>query len=172
MTGDSIFKYPATIGYLVRRIRQKHSTRQVGKTIVQKMMYLFGLEQSVDLGYSMHHYGPYSARVAGDLDFAREADILTITWVDEQGNFIEEGSNFAEFEFFVDEKDKEVIDGLVDKYAHFSAIDLSIIATAFFLRDKFQTADENLATIVHKVKPSYELGSIERILKTARVIEE
>ena len=40
MIENSIFREPALIGYLVKSLKRRHSDKQVGKTMIQKMVYL------------------------------------------------------------------------------------------------------------------------------------
>lgn len=171
MKEKSIFEYPALIGYLVKRLLEKHPNKQVGKTLVQKMMYLLSREGIVDFDYSMYHYGPYSSEVAGELDFAESADIVDVTWKEKKGYFIERGSNASTFDQLPNKKKKQALDRLVGKYGRFSAIELSIITTAYFLRDNFGVPEHRLAKVVHDVKPNHRFEFIEEKLRDAGVIK-
>lgn len=171
MKTESIFEIPALISYLVKRLLIKHPDKQVGKTIVQKMMYLLSREGVVDFDYSMYHYGPYSVEVTGELNFAESANIVEIRWVDEQGYFIQPGPGLPKFESLITEGQKEAIDNLVNRYSHFNAIELSILATALFLKDNFGVPDRRLAEVVHTVKSNHRLDFIEEKLREAGIFK-
>ena len=68
-------------------------------------------------------------------------------------------------------KKKQALDKLVDKYGHFNAIELSIITTAYFLRDNFGVPEGKLAEVVHDVKPNHRLEVIQEKLRDAGVIK-
>jgi len=171
MKTESIFEIPALICYLVKRLLTKHPDKQVGKTIVQKMMYLLSRQGIVDFDYSMYHYGPYSSEVEGELNFAESAEIVEIKWVDEQGYYIKPGPNLSSFESLVTKDQRYAIDDLIDQYGHFNAIELSLITTAFFLKDDFGVPERRLAEVVHNVKPKHHLEFIEGKLREAGVIK-
>lgn len=171
MKEKSIFEYPALIGYLVKRLLEKHPNKQVGKTLVQKMIYLLSREGVVDFDYSMYHYGPYSSEVAGESDFAESAGIIDVTWKEKKGYFIKSSSNLATFDLGPNKKKKQAVDKLVEKYGHFNAIELSIITTAYFLRDDFGVPEGKLAEVVHDVKPNHHLEFIQEKLRDAGVIK-
>ena len=171
MRTESIFESPALIGYLVKRLVSKHPHKQVGKTLVQKMIYLLTRRGVVDFDYSMYHYGPYSAEVAGELNFAECAGIVKINWVDEKGYFIQPGPELDKFESLPPKNQREAIDTLIERFGHFNAIELSILTTALFLKDNFGVPDGRLAEVVHTVKSNHRLDFIEEKLRETGIIK-
>ena len=171
MKKESIFKNPAIIGSLVESLLTRDPSKQVGKTVVQKMMYLLSREGAVNFDYSMYHYGPYSAEVAGELNFAESAGIVEMKWVDEQGYFIKKGRNLTRFSSLITGDQKKAVDKLVDTHVQFNATELSIITTAFFLKDNFKVPDARLAKVVHDLKPNHDLRFIEEKLREAGAIK-
>jgi uncharacterized protein YwgA len=163
--GESIFKYPTLIGYLVKRIKEKLPDKQVGKIIVQKMLYLLTREVPMKFDYSMYHYGPYSSEVSQELDFAENSGIVEIDWVDKQGYFIKSTDALEHFEPLLTEEDKHAIEKIVEGFYQFNAIELSIIATAFFLKDNFEIPETHLAKVIHTLKKNRSLEFIETSLK-------
>ena len=167
MVVESIFKNPTLIGYLVKKIKMKDPKKQVGKTIIQKMMYLLARDNIVDFNYSMYHYGPYSAAVSGELNFAENTGIVQIKWVDEKGYFIDTTSKLNRFEQLIEEPEKQAINEIVTRFGSFNSIELSIIATASFLKDNFGVSDAELASMVHQIKQNHSVECIEDILQKA-----
>jgi len=167
--GESIFKNPAVIGYLVKKLHEKHSDKQIGKTFVQKMLYLLSREGVVGFNYSMYHYGPYSAGVDGELNFAENRGLISIKWVDGAGYFAEATPELEKFEKLIQDDEKSAIDGIIERYGDFSAVELSLIATAYFMKDNFDTPDVGLADAIHNLKPRYTVGYIQDVLEKAGV---
>lgn len=167
--GESIFKNPALIGYLVKRIKDKYPKRQVGKTIVQKMMYLLNRKDVIDFDYSMYHYGPYSSEVSGELNFAENSDIVQAKWINDKGYFIEATSKLKKFEKLITEGEKKAIDEIVERFGSYNAIELSIIATGFFLKDNFGVGDTELVNVIHQFKQDHTIEFIESILRRAGI---
>jgi uncharacterized protein YwgA len=67
---ESIFRAAGLIGYLVKRLNEDNPDKQIGKTIVQKMMYLLSRKNIARFDFSMYHYGPYSSELSGEMSFA------------------------------------------------------------------------------------------------------
>ena len=169
---ESIFREPALIGYLVKSLREKFPNKRVGKTIIQKMVYLLVRLGVMDFGYSMYHYGPYSSGVSGELNFAENNDIVEMEWVEDAGYFITPGDGLERFEYLVTEDEKRQIDNTVKKYGKFNAGELSLIATALYLRDNFGVSDERLTEVVHDVKEQYPVSYIRKILEQGEIIDQ
>lgn len=169
MSGKSIFKNPTLIGYLVKKIRVEYPKRQVGKTIIQKMMYLLNRNDVVDFDYSMYHYGPYSSEVSGELNFAQNTGIIQVKWIDDKGYFIESTSKLKKFEKLITGGEKRAIDEIVERFGSFNAIELSIIATAFFLKDNFGVPNTELVNVIHQIKQDHTIEYIESILRKAGI---
>ena len=131
---SSIFKKPALIGYLVKALESERSEKQIGKTVVQKMVFLLMQRGVVDFAYSMYHYGPYSSGVSTELNFAENSDIVEIEWIENRGYFIKPGDALENFEPLVTKAEKQEVDKIVKEFGGFTAEDLSLIATALYLR--------------------------------------
>jgi len=172
MTGKSIFKNPALIGYLVKRIKVEFPGRQVGKTIIQKMMYLLNRNEIVDFNYSMYHYGPYSSELSGELNFAQNAGIVQIKWVDDKGYFIETTSKLQNFEKLMTEREKQALDDLVERFGSYNAIELSIIATAYYVKDTFDVPETKLVSVIHQIKQNHSVEYIENILRKVGILKQ
>lgn len=169
MENESLFKNSALIGFLVKRIKEEYPSNQVGKTIIQKMIYILTRINIVDFDYSMYHYGPYSSKVSSELNFCESIGFVQVKWIDDKGYFIETTPKLENFENHISEKEKQAIDDIVKKYGFFSAIELSIIATAFFLKDNFGVHNSKLIPAVHNIKNNHSVEYIEKILQKAEV---
>jgi uncharacterized protein YwgA len=161
----SIFKNPAIIGYLIKKMSEVYHGKQIGKTIVQKLIFLLVEKKVFYFRYSMFHYGPFSSEVAGELDYAGNLDIVDITWKYNEGYFIFPTKNIDHFEYLLTENEKKQIDQVVKNYGALSAVELSILATSIFLKTHFNTPEKALPQVVHNIKPKYTLEFIENIIK-------
>lgn len=170
MVVESIFKNPTLIGYLVRRIGAEYPGEQVGKTVLQKMMYLLSRKKIVNFDYSMYHYGPYSSEVSGELNFAENTGIVEVKWIENKGYFIETTPKIEKFEHLLTEKEKQGINEIVKRFGSFNAIELSIIATAFFLKDNFEVQDTKLVSVIQKIKQNHTFEYIESLLQKAEIL--
>jgi len=131
----SMFKNSGLLGYLVKSLNQKYPNKQIGKTKIQKMMYLLSRNGITYFDFSMYHYGPHSSEVTGELNFAERSGIVEISWEDEKGYYINPTNKVEEFSSLVEDDEKRAIDGLVELFGGFKAVDLSLIATALYLKD-------------------------------------
>lgn len=165
----SIFKNPVLIGYMIKKIGEKYPDKQVGKTFVQKIFYLLTRQGVVDFNYSMYHYGPYSSEVSGELNFAESSGIVNVEWIEDKGYFINSTSKLDKFKSLLKDEEMQAIDDMIETFADFNAIELSLIATALYSRDNFEVSDEKLAEVVHNAKPNYSLDLIGRVLRRAGI---
>lgn len=150
-------------------MKEKYEGMQIGRTKIQKMMYLLGREDMLE-NYSMYHYGPYSNEVSGELSFAEISGIIESTWDTDSGYSIKPTPQLDKFESFLDETERESIDVIVERYGKFMTKDLSIISTALYLRDNFNVPAEDLIESVHELKRKQPISHIENVLKETGVI--
>jgi len=167
---NGILKGPAFIHFLVKKIRRKYPNSQIGKTVVQKLMYLIERELNLDFGYSMYHYGPFSNQVAEYLTLAKSIEAIDIEWEPDKGYFIEPRKNKF-LENSLGSREKEVVKKIVDKYGSFSAIKLSIITTAIYVRDNFGVDIDSLVDVVASLKPQHKREWIREVLEEAGIIK-
>lgn len=168
---ESLFKNPALLGYLVKATRDKYPEVQIGKTVVQKLIFLLSRKLPVDFNYEMYHYGPYSNDLDSELRFAENSSIIKIDWNEDYGFFIEPTDETNKFINLIKKEEKAAIDDIVNKYGKFRAKELAIITTALYLRDNYHFKDDKLPGIVHQLKQSYTEEEIKKILQRAGIIK-
>jgi|GEM_PF-573656 uncharacterized protein YwgA len=161
-----MFKYPAMIGYLVKALRDKHpEEEQIGKTKIQKILFLLTRKHIVDFDYSMHYYGPYSPEVSNELLVAETAGIIQSKWKDDKGFFIEKGPNEKKFEEEIEKDEISAIDEIVEVFGKYNAKKFTILATLLFLNDKKGFfSKEDLVEEVHRIK-KYPVQDIREVLE-------
>ncbi len=161
---ESMLRGVAMVSHLVKKLSEKYPDRQIGKTVVQKTVYMLTREKVIDFDYSMYHYGPYSAQVSSEINFAENIGAVEIDWIPDKGYFIKSKSD--ELEGVLSDDDKQAIDEIINKYGMFNAIELSIITTALFVKDGFEVNDnEELVRVVASLKPKYSIARIKNILE-------
>jgi uncharacterized protein YwgA len=134
------------------------------------MIYLLTRQKIINFSYTMYHYGPYSNEVSRELSFAENIGIVDSEWDTDSGRFLSATNVFDTFQRFITDTEKQAIDGLVVRYGDLSAKELSIIATAFYLKDRFGTPDEQIIEKVHNLKDKFSEDEIRDILIRAGVI--
>jgi len=149
----------AVIRYVVDQLED------VGKTKVQKIMYLlqhaFGVP--LDYVYTMYYFGPYSEELNNDLLDMKLQDYLDIkTSLDGYGYHVRPGNEI------IDSVDKKIkpyksqLDGCLGKFGDFPALYLELLGTLYFVKhseDKL-TKDEIIEK-VRKLKSKFDESTIE-----------
>jgi uncharacterized protein YwgA len=170
---ESIFKHPALITYLVKILHERYPNKQIGKTVIQKLIYLLTLRSSMDIRYSMYYYGPYSQEVNDGLNLAESIDAVEIKWINDKGYFIStQPSGLEKLEPLLDKTKTECIEAVVDEFGNLMASELSIIATGLYLRDNFSTPDEQLIDAIHDIKRQYSIDYIKEVLEKGGVMTD
>lgn len=158
------------IRYLDQKMKEKDSDKQVGKTVIQKMIYLLTTRvESVDFDYEMYHYGPFSREISRGLNKAADLGLVEIEWKHNQGYFIKPTSEVESTD--VSSKIKKEIDEIVEKYHAFTAVDLSIIATGIYVKQHSEKLGKALIEIVSSLKSKYSKTRIKQLLLETGVLE-
>lgn len=154
----------ALVSEIVRRFAESH--RRLGKTALQKMVFLLQRLYGVDCGYSytLYTYGPYCADVARDLDVVAAfggAEVLYDWGIN--GYCIRPGAANAELRQgavgFLDQIAYH-LDRLILDFGRFNAKDLEARSTIVYLDQVGRSRDE-LVGLVYQVKPHFSLAQIQ-----------
>lgn len=157
---------------LVKALQERFPDKQIGKTLIQKLMYFCEKDLREDFGYTMYYYGPYSSEVTEFLNLAEATGILEIGWEPSKGYSItaKENDSVKLVKVKVTDAEKEVIENVVKKYGEFSALELSVIATAEFLKENYSIVDiDNLAKTILSVKRKLDYDWVKGILNRAGI---
>ena len=168
---ESIFRASGLIGYLVKRLNEDYPDKQIGKTIVQKMMYLLARKNIARFDFSMYHYGPYSSELSGEMSFAERNGIIKVAWKDNEGYFIRSNEIAEQFFALLEGNERQAVDDSVRRFGKFNATDLSLVATALYLKDNFGVEDSRLPEAVHNAKKKYSPEYIENVLKSGGILQ-
>lgn len=162
----SIFKPSAIIAYVVKKMTEKNNDRRIGKTLLQKIMYLISRHNIGEFLYSLYMYSPYSDNLDFEINFAEDSGLIKIEWVDRAGYCITLLKNSEDFFDLISEDEKKVIDEVVDRYCDFTTKELSIIATAMYVRDYFGIdGKEKIIEVLSKLRSDFDRGFIADVLE-------
>jgi len=167
---EKYFKTEARLTYLVTKLAQCRQIK-TGKTVIQKLMFLLGRELGEDFSYYYHYYGPYSSYIDDELKNASLLNFIKIAWFDNEGYSISPGEKASTFIDRLPQNEKTEIDKLTNKYGLLSAKNLAIIATAYYLKDKYDFAGDELISKVGKLKSCSE-KDVQEILGANEVLIE
>lgn len=156
---------------LIEELNRIAPTKQVGRTFFQKLMYLLSLRIGLELYYDYYHYGPYSSVVAELLELLEQNGIVQSSWDPTKGYSLK--ADLPTQPSLEDNLEKEIKE-LASRYKDFSAKELSIIATAFFLKQTHNIQEDNIAKMIQQLKPKISLDEIKRVLdqENACLIEQ
>ncbi len=169
--GRNKLEEPGLVAYVVDQIEEKFENKQVGKTVIQKMMYFLDYEDRKNFNYKMYHYGPFSREVAANLDKAEKNDLLDINWVKDEGYYISTSDRDISFEEMISESEREFIKRIIEEYGEYNAQELSIIATAFHVKKEHDDIrDEKLIELVHSLKQKHDEDRIKFLLESVDLI--
>lgn len=144
-------------------MRDEYEDMQIGKTVVQKMVYISGIGSEIDFDYSMYHYGPFSKRTAGALDLSKKYGYVEMEWDPAKGYFIEPTGEFTGEG--LDAEIKRTVDEVVERYGKYKAIELSMIATGIYVKENFDyDSDEELVEAVSSIKSEHDKDWIKELL--------
>ena len=153
---------------LIAEIIERFETAKtrLGKTALQKMIFLLQrlFEVDCDYSYTLYTYGPYSADVSRDLDVVEGLAGAVVNYdIGCAGYEIHPGSKSAELRKRAFGFLKEIgpkLDTLMADFGSFNAKDLELRSTALYLA-KPGVDRALLIQRVHEVKPHFSVAQIE-----------
>jgi len=155
------------VSYIVKKAHDE-GVRQIGKTFVQKISYLVARKLKTDFGHTMYYYGPFSSDIEGAISLAKGLQQINVEWRDGEGFFIEPRQ--TEWADRLPDEVKNVVDRVLDRFAKRSAVELSIITSAFYIMDHFNIPEEKVVDAILRMKPEHDKDWVRRVLKKAEVI--
>lgn len=147
--------------------RRKKINCRLGKTAVQKLLYLLQEAFDADLGYDFefYTYGPYDSAVMQDIDYAEATNLLTVVYGGEG-----EGYNIAPGPAVDTAKElcadlpaqiRKSVDKLFDHFSKMNAGELELRATLKFVSDDDPELDQDaLVDLTKKLKGRFDRCTI------------
>jgi uncharacterized protein YwgA len=143
---------------------------------MMKMIFLLQQVYKVQLGYryEIYTYGPYSAEVASDVNFAEQLKIISISEekytsgnvgyhlnpANGTSNAIKEAQSFLE-------ESQGAIDSVIHMFGDKTAKELELSSTIVYLyvaynENGYSTSREDISSEVHKIKPHFSQEIIQK----------
>jgi uncharacterized protein YwgA len=156
----SVLKDVGIICYLVRKLQGV--SPQVGKTVIQKLMYILERKNVGKYDYTLYHYGPYSSKVESLLNYAEFLKGVNVEWGVGRGYFIKPSVNVEHLEKSVSEDKKKTINDIVTKVGSLTAKDLSLLSTILYVENQENiSSDEELINVVRSIKPLFSIEEVK-----------
>ncbi len=165
------FRY-AIIAYFARIIGNE---TQLGKTALQKLVFLLQEAYNVPLGYDFkfHYYGPFSSDLLGDLDYVDFLQGVSVEYEPSMGwyfikpgpeneNIIKKGDDFLK-------KYTSEITEVCSNFGSRTAKALELRSTLIYLSKELEregkpSSFEELANRAKSLKPAFTLSRINRAI--------
>lgn len=155
--------------YIVEEAEKKDI--KVGHTFVQKFIYLLQEGMNVPLGhtYKLHHYGPYSEFLWGELTSLKDYGFLKIQPEPEGfGYNVSRGDETTWLDSRTKDIPKEKVKKLLEILNRKSARELELLATSHFiykdLKKSGQVDENQVVKLVIGLKPHFNKNQVKRAL--------
>ena len=166
-------------GLIAELARRFHALGQpIGRTMLEKTVYLLQELEGVDCGYdfSLYTYGPFAVEVLNDLDYVSALGGVLVTR-DAVGRYdIQPGPKNAEIidasRTFLD-KHCRAIDRTISAFGRYRAKELELRATIVYVarhtpRQDAPSIEEEISSTVHEIKPRFALTEVREAVKDMR----
>ena len=162
----------AIIADLAKKLQEKGL--HLGRTALQKFIYLLQELYNVDCGYEFkfYTYGPFSSEISGNLEIMTLYDVIKVQPPDcSYGRSAYKIEPSAECEALLETasdflaENREKIETLLSVFGNKTAENLELYATVAWV-DRSLYSNENkgwedIASLVHELKPKFEMDKIK-----------
>ena len=162
-----LFSY-GLLAQIVRLCATRHF--ELGRTKVQKLVFLLNELGGIDTGYSFrfYTYGPYSSGLAGDIDYLDRIGVLSVKEIDESERYeISPGIQAEKVQKMSAEPLEEIeekIERIISEFGSMSARDLELTATLIYVSKydpDFSGSATQLVAKARELKPKFLDQDIE-----------
>lgn len=147
-------------------LRLKGVSPQLGKTVLQKLVYILQEIYQVPCGYDyiLYNYGPYSEALADDLSFFASMDGVKIDWSRRLGYEIKEAGKTAHFrkrgvEFLTEYTPQ--INEVIEEFGGMTAKELELRSTILYVSKEEPLKEQDLLNRVKEIKPHFSVTEID-----------
>lgn len=168
---DNSWQAYGLIAHLAQRLGEQHA---LGKTKLQKMVYLLEKLKNVSVGYdfSFYTYGPFSSDLAADLDYVNTLGGVQVSYEPAINMYeIAPGPNATRLteksQAFLAEN-RAAIDEILEHFGARQAKELELLATLVYVAQSGRYDDAALVGKVHELKPKFNHGEILAALTELR----
>lgn len=158
-------------GLIVHFSQRLSDQRSLGKTKLQKLVYLLEKLKNVSVGYEFcfYTYGPFSSDLAADLDYINTLGGVKINYAAGINMYeIIPGDNAARLtkksEDFL-ATNEAAIDEIIDRFGSHQAKELELLATLVFVSKSGITNESEIIQKVKALKPKFDIEEITEYLQ-------
>jgi uncharacterized protein YwgA len=155
------------VAHIAKRLGGGHN---LGKTKLQKLVYLLRELKGVRVGYDFrfYNYGPYSDSLSGDLGYLQSLEAVKVSYdpfmnmydiiAGEKAEALEEkASGFLR-------ENRADLDEVIERFGRRQAKDLELISTIVFVAKSGIRAERELISKVMELKPKFTRDEIKAAL--------
>ncbi|GAB4298432.1 MAG: hypothetical protein Kow0090_13900 [Myxococcota bacterium] len=163
----------------VCELASKLKKKKIGKTALQKLVYLFQEIYKEDLGYrfTLYMYGPFCPELMYDLDVTETIGGVIIEPNLSGGYLIKEGKQITSIKSkgkdYITSK-KEKITELIKQFGGKNARDLELLATTIYVMKALSASNrtdmEAVKLIIQQIKPKFNSREISNAISEAKNI--
>ena len=164
MNGDD--RAAALATFLVREIERVYPARPIGRSLLQKLIYILSRDGHVDICFDLSINGPYSDNVENALGHAVESGMLTVSKEDGRSSISARGGMPG----YVPPELRGHIIQCVRAYGIYEESDLAILTTALFLEHRRSQEPGGLIRAVIDVNPRFDLRRVCSLLDRSDVV--
>jgi len=157
----------------------KEAQQKVGKTFIQKAIYILQEGFGIDLGYryKLHLFGPYSDGVEWDLNILENGNYITILYdINKEGyqiSITEDGEKFIEKYSseigHLSEKVKKTILKILELVKTNTAREIELFGTVLYFT-KITKDREKIIKSVQVIKPYFQEQQIEKAIESIKKV--
>jgi uncharacterized protein YwgA len=153
--------------------KQKVNSR-LGKTAMQKLLYILQEGMEIPLGYrfDLYTYGPYSSAVMRDIDYGAWTGMLKVEYEGDRGYEITPGPDARALDEYRQALEHSAGRKLNEAFEHFgtlNASELELRATVLYVeKDEPSLSEEQLIERVQGLKPRFDVAEIRRASENLR----
>ncbi len=163
------------VGFLLEVAERKQDmSSRLGKTAMQKLLYLLQEGCGVPLRYrfDLYTYGPYDSALMRDIDYATRTGMLDVTYHGDMGYDIKPGSNsqaLADYRSAIRSEAGDALDSLLHNFGRLTASELELCATLLYIvKDDSALSDDQVIARTQAIKPKFDTPTIAHALQHLR----
>ena len=149
---------------------------QLGKTAMQKMVYILQAVYGISFGYDyrFYTYGPHSADLSGDLKIIEYHGGIEIRFVSSEarGYRIRQGANHSQF---IEKaagaigRARQKMNLAIDEFGLYNARELELRSTIIYVHqdsrdNNTQHSRDDFVRLIHNLQPRFDLSCIETVI--------
>jgi hypothetical protein len=151
--------------YLVGEIERYYPARPIGRSLLQKLLYILSRNGNFEASFDLYFNGPYSDTVESAICQAEESGMLTVYKENGRSCISARGGISGD----VSPELKVRSSQCVLAYGFYEEMDLAILTTALYMERHFHGLDE-LIKAVFEVNPRFDMRRVCSLIDHSDVV--